>query len=472
MEPDKKHEQYEKFLKIWNRVLDFCEGEDAVKARREAYLPKLPSQMDYVEGSVNNTLYDLFLEKATVWPGASKTLRAYIGILTRKQPEIAVPEGYDELFTISGEDIFTGANWLTRNLMQIGLAGILVDFPDQATRPFAIKYQAQRILNWEYGLGPNGRVLSFVSLAEKIENGAVSEVLHLRLVKVDGESIYTAQTFRREKNRDSEDRWIAGEIKTPLMNGAPMDFIPFVPASEEGTILFVDYPMLIDVTNLNKAHYQNDAEYRNALTFAGRPTPCLAGLIQPEGKNRVQLGTSTVLQFEPGGSWGMLGLDNASGIEAIRNAGQDLQRDMAIAGSRALTNELKGVEAAETAKIHREGEHGQLSTIARVASDAMTKVITIMAEWAGVAGEWYYRVNTDFNPTQIDPATLQTLWQMYMSGDVSFELLWHNMQRGELTPDLRTIDEEREAAAVDRAARMPEAPAIDLDEPEDEADDI
>lgn len=463
MDPDKKHEQYEKFLKIWNRVLDFCEGEDAVKAARETYLPKLPSQQDIVEGNRYNTLYDLFLEKATVWPGASKTLRAYIGILTRKPPEIEAPEGFDELFTISGEDIYTGANWLARNLMQTGVCGFLVDYPESASRPFAVKYRAHRILNWEYALGPDGRQLVWVSLAERIEKGDIKEVLHLRLVATEAGPTYTVQKYTKVENREGEaDRWEAGEIVVPLMNGAALDFIPFVPATEEGAILLYDYPMLTDVVNLNKAHYQNDAEYRNALTFAGRPTPCVAGLIKPDGQNKIQLGTSTVLQFEQGGSWGMLGLDNASGIEAIRNAGQDLQRDMAIAGSRALTNELKGVEAAETAMIHREGEHGQLSTIGKVVSDVMTKVLRIMGEWATSVGEWYYRVNTDFNPTQIDPATLQTLWQMYVNGDISFELLWHNLQRGELVPDLRTVEEEREAAATDRESRAV-TPEVDLD---------
>lgn len=457
MEPDKKHSGYEKYQKVWERIRDFCDGEDAVKGRREEYLPKLPSQSESIIRGVsgkNQTLYDLFLEKATVWPGASKTIKAFTGILTRKQPEIEAPAELISVFSIKGEDVYTSATWGANELMKTGLGGYLIDYPEDAIRAYAVKYGARDILDWDYKIANGKQTLVFVSLVDKWYEGDPEKIVHLY---INSEGIYTTEAYKKQDTTGKK-KWVkVGEGK-PMINNAFFGYIPFVPFSESGTILNYDYPMMTDVVNLNKAHYQNDAEYRNALTFAGRPTPCVAGLIQQEGRESVQLGTSTVLQFEEGGSWGMLGLDNASGIDAIRKAGEDLKRDMAVAGSKALQSDPAGIEAADTARIHREGEHGQLSTVAKVISDAMTKVLNIMAEWSGSKGDYVYRINTDFNPAKIDTQTLTTLWQMYASGDISWSTLYYNMQRGELTQDLKTAKQEREEADADAASNKPTIP--------------
>lgn len=455
MEPDRKHEGYDKYSGIWERVNDFCEGEDAVKSKKEEYLPMLPSQAASVTRGVNGrfrTLYDLFLEKATVWPGASKTIRAYTGILTRKTPETNAPEELINVFSLNGEDLYTTATWAAKELMKSAVGGMLIDYPENATRAYAVKYRAKDILDWDYKIENGGQTLAMVSLVDKWREG---EPYKITILKLNEDGVYSVEKYERTENVKGEKEWQLESETLPMINGQYFGYIPFVPFSEEGTILDYDYPMMIDVTNLNKAHYQNDAEYRNALTFAGRPTPCVAGLKQVDGDGDVQLGTSTVLQFDSDGKWGMLGLDSASGIDAIRQAGEDLKKDMAIAGSRALQSDPNGVEAADTARIHREGEHGQLSNVAKVISDAVTKALNIMAEWSGRAGDWSYRINTDFNPAQVDVQTLNTLWQMYVNGDLSWDTLFYNMQRGELTPDLKTADEEKEDAAADKAERMP-----------------
>jgi hypothetical protein len=471
MEVNTKNPKYEKLRPIWDRVKDFCEGQDAVKARKQTYLPAMPSQMQPIEqagfGQSHRTLYDLFLDKATVWPGASKTLKAYTGILSRKAPRVEAPEEYIDIFSLDGESIYTVSTWAAKGVMKYGVAGLLVDFPENTDRPFAVKYSAYSILDWKYAIGNGGRSLSHVSLVERWKDGEADEIIHLNIELVGDEENrvpgYVVRKYELQKVEGKQEKqWVLIGTGVPLMNGQPIPFIPFVPITEDGQVLDYDYPMLTDVTNLNMAHYQNDAEYRNALTFAGRPTPCVAGLIQAEGQNKITLGTSSVLQFEQGGSWGMLGLDDASGINAIRQAGQDLQADMAVAGSRALMQDPNGVEAAQTAAIHREGEHGQLSNIANVVSGGITQVLELMKLWANIPGDVSFEMNTDFNPLQVDSQTLSVLWQMYMGGTISFELFYYNLQRGELTPDLRTAEEEKESAAADRRELEPQN-TIDLD---------
>lgn len=473
IEPDKKHPLYEKFSKVWKRVVDFSEGQDAVKDRGTEYLPMMPSQAKALPmtgfNGKHRTLYDLYLEKATVWPGASKTLKAWAGILARKAPTIEANDEFINIFSIDGEDINTVALWAAKQVMQTGLAGLLVDFPENGERPFAAKYRAKDILNWEYSVNNGRKELVHLALVELWKNDKPVKVMHLNLSPVQDEVseafeiAYNTITYElKENEKKGESEWVETGRSVPLIDGRVFTYIPFVPITEDGQVIQLDYPMMTDVVNLNMAHYQNDANYRNVLTFAGNPTPCVSGLMKPDNEANVTLGSTNILEFEENGSWGMLGLDDSSGINAIRQAAQDLQADMAVAGSRALMNDPNGVEAAETAMIHREGEHGQLSTIANVVSRGISAVLQIMDEWAGIGGDSVYELSTDFNPAKIDPQTLNTLWQMYMNGDISFDLLWYNMQRGELTPDLRTAEEEKEAATQERRERQPQN-TVDLD---------
>lgn len=454
MAVDSKHEKYEKFQKIWQRVNDFADGQDAVKARGETYLPKMPSH--YKVDQQGRMLYDIYKQRATVWPGTTKTLRAYTGIVNRKAPSVTLPtemNGVLDIFTIAGESLFTAASAAVQGVIKNSIYAFLVDFPDGADRPYAVKYSAIDILDWKYEISNGSRELVFVSLVEKWKGSDPVEVLHLGLIQEAEGPVYVATKYEKIENAKGKKEWVRINRVTPVMNDRTMDFIPFVPITESGNIIALDYPMLSDVVNLNLAHYQNDADYRNVLNFAGRPTPCLKGLIIPEGKSTISLGATEVLQFQDWGEWGMLGLNDDSGIEALRKASEDLKADMALAGTRALSGDPNGVEAAETANIHREGEHGQLTTVADKVSIGITAVLRIMQEWYNVPGEVSYEIAIDFNPLKINPQLLQTIWQMYVSGDISFNTMYYNLVRGELIPDTKTIQEEIDDITADRERR-------------------
>ena len=114
-------------------------------------------------------------------------------------------------------------------------------------------------------------------------------------------------------------------------------------------------------------------------------------------------------------------------------SGDRLKKNMAAVGVRSLAADPAGVESAETAQIHRSGEHGTLSSVANAVSDTMTKVLKIMALWSGVAdAEVEYKITTDFMPEKIDTQLLNTLWAMYVAGDLPLSQLIWNMKNGEV----------------------------------------
>lgn len=463
---DRKHKLYDKYSSQWEMINDFCEGEEAVKGKGRAYLPELPSQVNQYSKNLMKSLYKVFLEKASLFPGAEQTLEAFKGILTRKQPSLDIPKKLDYIkttFTLDGQDIFLSSSNACGEIIKKSAYAYLVDIPEEGDDPFAIPYTAESIYNWKYTVYKGGKKLTWVSLHTIEDEQEYIIYLKLTFDEESQQDIYTVERFKKvvEKNKIN---WVSEGVSIPLMRNKPLDFIPFVPMSKDGIIMNLTSPMLSRVTFLNKTHYQNDAEYRNSLAYAGRPTPCVSGLKTVKGEESVVLGTAQILQFEEGGSWGMLGLDNASGIDAIKQAGEDLKNDMALAGSKILRNDPRMAEAAETASIHREGEHGQLSMVANIVSKGITKVLQIMADWISEEiTEPSFVMSTDFNPLKIDPALLNTIWAMYTNGNISEEVLWYNLKRGELTPDTWTMEDETKAKEVDKA-KKPEPPPINENE--------
>ena len=61
---------------------------------------------------------------------------------------------------------------------------------------------------------------------------------------------------------------------------------------------------------------------------------------------------------------------------------------------------------------------------------------------------------------------------MYVNGDISYDILWYNLKKTGLTPDLRTIEEEKAAATADKLSRIPSAPEDFLNEEDSTQDSL
>ena len=468
---ERNHTEYSTYSPSWERCQDAVDGSDAIKGKSTKYLPKLPA-MSSVSGG--DTLYNLYLDNALWYPGTGRTFDAYLGTMFRKPSTKEIPAGMsavDEVFTAQGQTIDGFALELAGEVIKGYRPGILVDYPDiesgglsvaeleaMGGRPYASLYPAINIMNWEVSLRNGHLVTTHVVLEERVVLDKVNYDIK-DIVSVDGYAIfrrvlrldvfYTQELYvKTEASRDDEE-YKHVSSKTPMMNNIPMNFIPFIPVTQMGLIWALSYPLINDIAVLNISDYRNEALYRDALLFNGRPTPCVSGLIldSPNQKS-VTLGSSTILQFETDGKWGTLG--GGADASGLKDAGNDLKHKMALVGSRALAEDPRGVEAAETASIHRQGEDGILSSIAHAVSAGMTRALQIMQDWMPNAdGDVKYSVNTDFLPGNVDPARMTAMWTMLQAGDISFETFYAYLERGEVYPVGWTIEEETEAIEED-----------------------
>jgi hypothetical protein len=109
-----------------------------------------------------------------------------------------------------------------------------------------------------------------------------------------------------------------------------------------------------------------------------------------------------------------------------------------------LQPEKRGIEAAETAAIHRMGEISILGAVAVGLSTKLTQAFQFMLRWALIDDSKAEVVlNSDFIPTQAQPQLLTAMMQAWQQGAISYDTFWKFMQDGELVDPSRMSDEEQ-----------------------------
>ena len=474
------HRDYNKYAPSYIKDEECYGGQEEVKKRKQKYLPMLPAMAaDRVAGEL---LYESFLSGASWFPATSQTVNAYLGMMFRKEPQIEVPEELayvTESMTDKGQPINTLAKNLAKEVMIKYRPAVLVDYPAVDTtemtngqvkelnlKPYAVMYTSLDIIYWHEKIVNGYKKLDVAFISEKhdigdfsnnnavhllgdslyIEEGQYHILRVLKLITVEGQDIYVNELYiKRDKKKlkKGQEEWILLSSSTPLMNGKPLDYIPFVPCSEEGTQWELDYSLINDVVDLNITDFQNDALYRDNLKFLGRPTPVFSGLLKEEGKDGqfISLGSSSFIELEQGGTAELLGGDSTQSA-ALKLSGNDLKRELATIGLRSLAADPTGVETATTALIHRAGEHGILSSISNSVSECITKVLIIMGNWANAdISKVSYSISNDFIPVEMDSNLLTTLWQMYVSGALPLSQYLNKLKKGEIVDPALTEDE-------------------------------
>lgn len=476
----KEHPQYIFFKDIMQRAYDCYYGEDVIKSKEQTYLPMLSGMKGAADGT---KLYDVYLTYATFFPATGRTTDAYTGMIFKRKPITGGDEALLEYVSYDGRDADQVASECCIDTILNHRCAVLVDFPAVETegmtraevesmsiRPYLIFYPQHKIMNWKETQKNGLAELESVTLYEIIDaenlvlppevkvkdDGTIEGRRVLRLERAEnGTDFYVNELYAEiEKNNTKE--YVLISRRVPLMNGSPLAYIPITPCSITGK-WDIDYPMINDLTLLNLADYRNDALYRNALIFVGRPTPCVSGLItSPDAKNDISMGSSTVLQFNQGGSSWLLGGD-AAAVAAVREESERLKKQMASIGARSLMADSSVQEAAETASIRRAGESGILSLIARAINRCMTVSFKIMAEWAGLNPEdYFYRLSTDYASTKADMQQLQTIFTMYLQGEIPLSVFYNVLDKAEVLPDDMTeekFSDEMEAVKAEKAEK-------------------
>lgn len=473
-------------LSNMEKVRDVVAGEGAVKDKTVRYLPRLPGHSNDASG---NAAYEIYLEYAHFYPATSRTAQGLRGLVFRKDPVVNIPEQlepYRENITADGQSLVSFSKDVLLEVIQTNRCGLFVDFPsidEDAVyskadmerlniRPYVRMYKAETIINWRTRVINNQTVTALVVVKEDVEEPDVgmfrSKInIQYRVLYLDEDNIYHQDIYQ---NMDANPLLgIVGGMQlissiVPLVNGEPLDYIPFYPITDKGITWELTNSTLLQLAETNLSHYRNSANRENALIWTGNPTPVFSGYAGNPDEGAIRLGSCEAILLQNGGSASFLEF-TGQGLTPIKDVMSEKEEEMAVLGARIISPEKRTAETAESAMIHRSGEQGVLADIANSISDGLTRVLRFFGLYHGVKDIKAIKVmlNTDYMPVEMKSDMVARLGELYQKRLLSWESYFYAMQKGEiLKSDISAEEEYARIEADKKRDNIPEDPSQTL----------
>jgi hypothetical protein len=456
-----QHPDYKKNYPKWKRCRDVAAGQDEVHAAGEIYLPKLEEEI--------LSAYKARLMRSTFYNATWRTIAGLNGMLFRKSPERKLPSAIDDLLTdvtMKGVPLDVFAQSTANEVLTVGRVGILVDHPpapasenkvvtmaaaqEIGLRPTLQLYKAEEVINWKFRKIGNKWVLCLLVLTEehtipKDEFEDKCEVRY-RVLDLDELNLYRQRLFRSTDG--GQDELVEGPTY-PLMDGKAMSYIPFVFVGPDGTEATVEVPPLIDLVDLNLAHYRVTADYEHGCHFTGLPTPWVSGYKAATDEKgvvteKLYVGSHAALVFpDPQAKCGYMEF-TGQGLDALKSNLDAKKEEMAALGSKILHSSKSGVEAFKTVAIQNVGETSVLASISIAVSLGLKKALEIFSLWAGAGDtDIEYDLNRDFLPVSMDAPTLTAYMAMWQGGAISDVEIFALLKRGDVIDGEKSYEDHQ-----------------------------
>jgi hypothetical protein len=433
------HRSYADRKAQWDKIRHCLEGEDCVKDQGTGYLPQ-PEAM-------TTQRFVTYKQRASFYAVAERTLRGLSGMVFRHMPILKVPAKMEPMrdnVTIDGQSTSVLSQEIMDEVLTIGLYGILVDFPMNAPSnalPHFVTYKAESITDIKQE-NRNGKYVPVQIILKENRDGIQEEgYLELRL---NSDNVYETVRHAPVSAPDAKTSFAPQAPKIPLVNGKPLNYIPFVFFTPYSLKPEYAKPPFLDICNVNLAHYRNNADYEYALYLTAQPTPWIASGMISETDRPQTIGSGSMWFLPENAKVGMLEFTGA-GLNAQRTAMQDKEGWMAVLGARMINDVAKKQETSQTARLRGRAETSLVTSAVNMVEAGLNKAFKIAAEWTGSTTEdMPIQLNKDFVEVRMDPSELTALVRTWQVGAISKETLHHNLQRGELVPPDVTVEDEQD----------------------------
>lgn len=473
------HPKYKKFAAKWKRARDVLGGQDDIHAAGKAYLPMLLGE--------ETTEFAARIERTPFFNASWRTVAGFVGMLYRKPPVLEASDRLKELLkdvTMSGVSFDNFSKNVSYEDLTTSRVGVFVDYPESVKnedgtdkelsvaeveslnrRPSMALYTAEAIRDHDKAWVDGKYILTQVRLDE-IQYEAESEFKRKEIPVIRVLDLVNGQYRQRVFDEATEQQ--IGPDRIALMNGKPLNHIPFYFIGPDGTDSDFEAPVLDDLFTHNVKHYQAYADYVHACHLTGLPTPWITGyntedpgfqdpLVPKKPPTRFDIGSTTAWVFpDHQTKVGFLEF-TGGGITSLKELVAGYAEEMAAIGARMLAPEKSGVEAAETLAMRHSGENSIVGAVAIAVSSGLTEALKTFALWAGESDaevkKIKYEINRDFMPFVIPPQLITAWLAAVQAGRMSAEVFFLNMQRGDQIPATRTFEEEQAAIDTDPVPR-------------------
>ena len=440
------HSEYAKALPSWELGEDAVKGSAAIKAKGTNYLPK-PNATD--ESVENKTRYDQYKERAVFVNFTGQTEEGFMGMVERKDHVIEM-KGELEQFADNvdgcGLTLSQSIAGTVRGLLRTGRDGLLTDVAPNmtgdtsrrgtaGTMPMIKRYNSKSIINWRESVIDGKKQLVLVVLKESVDHVAddgfdstpQDQYRVLRLV----EGVYSQELYNQELNQVPDTF-----VEPTNAAGGKLSVIPFQFVGTEENDTAIDKASLIDIANINIAHYRNSADFEESSFMVGQPTPVFAGLteswVKEVWKGQVQLGSRAGVTLPVDATAELLQADP----NQMPSEGMEKKEAQAVKLGAMVIQDSTGDETAEAAKIRFSGQNSKLGRVIKNTEAAYRNAI----EWAKLfmtnAQEYELKLNTDFYDASINPQLIVAEIQQFDRGIIAKSDMRRNARkRGQIAQD-------------------------------------
>lgn len=424
-------------------------GTAAMRAEGETYLPK------EIKESVDS--YKNRLKRSFLFNGFGKTVRDMTSKVFSKP--IVISEDMDkkllsycEDIDLAGRNLDVFAEEAFKHALVDGISYILVEMPPseknpdgtvasltvaQAAkrRPWAVLLQAEQVLGWmsevvdgveqltqfrfkeaykepvgEYGYSSKERVRCF----RKIGASAVCEVHEM----------------------DDKGAWVL--TKTYELS---LGKICIVPVYNNRKGFMAGEPALLDLAEINQAHWQSQSDQRNILHVARVPILFGAGL--PTDGEPMEIGAGRMIRASDPSATLAYVEHSGTAIESGRTDLKDLEFQMQVMGLELLIPRPSH-DNATGASIDYAKMNTPLASMALSEKDALEQMFVLMAEYSQIdlASAGSLEINTDYGVQVGGAADVPALSAALAAGAISRKTYLHELKRRNILRDDLDIDQE------------------------------
>lgn len=451
------HDEYLYNLPLWNKISDCMEGDHAVKASANQYLPMLEghkadpdSYVRYVNGAL--------------WYGAARRVReSFISSIFRKDPSIVVPARLKprlDNINGAGDNFYTFSKRVVSDVLTYGRIGLLVDFPapldengnkvvpdpkDPAgTLPWIATYECRDIRSWRTKIRGGKTIVDQIILRENKIVPAEDEFgfkleRQYRILDLDETDQYRMRVFRTSDNGNDE---LIAQFEPTPDKGKRINYIPFIFIGPTDLRPDVTRSPLLDLVDAQVSWFKSSAECESARSKIAWPILWVATDQMPDAPPPIQVGGDQAMWLPIGGSLNIAEF-RGDGIGALERALSQKEGYMAALGARMLEEPKRAAEAAETQYLKKSSENSILASVAMTTSDGLTAALKIACDWVAATGEVKAELNTDFFDAPVSPQTITALVAAVQAGYYTLNDFIHVMLQGEMIRPGTSIEEIR-----------------------------
>ena len=490
------HSDYVSILPVWEDIRNAYIGDLAIKGalpvRRDGTRDWMHGGTRYLvrpSGMKSPDQYATYLGGASWTPATERAAQGITGSVFRHEPQIVTPTALEPQIadiTQTGVSLRMFSEQVVLETLLMGRYGLLVDFPGPVltpdgqelpppaqSRPYWVGYQAEEIINWRTIQRGGDTILSLVVCKESVpivqgpwgsddffitKNREQYRVLRLTDEGIYEVSLWMAIPFQPGVTRETV---IFQQSWTPLRQGQPLDFIPFVflaPFSLEPTI---QKSLMEGLVRRNLLNFRHSADLEWARHLACMPTLCIAANM--ETPPEIYIGGSQALFFPDNQAKAWYAETTGHGITAMENGIKEDLMLLAALGARLLEGPPQTQETATGVQWRLAGADSPTQSLVSVVSQGLTWALQVHAWWQGVTESVddtgiHMDLNKDLVSNVMEPQMLLALMQALLNGTISYETYYHCLQRGEIARPLIPVEEEQALIEIQKE-QQPLAPA-------------